>query len=219
MADLTDAYSALQKADAAGDTAGAKQLADYIRAGGVSGPSPLDSGPPVAGTASTQEAAPQQSPNALGPWASALVRPIIKGVSALPMMAAETGVEMRNLVTNVSNGVYPTLADFNPFAKTGGTPSPYERPMPQFDRALDYYTQAPQGFFPKAAEAISTGLVGAGLPSPTVAGAPASFVADSQQALRDASLQNAQRAGYVVPPSANNPSFWNRVLEGIAGKA
>lgn len=34
MADLTEVYSALQKADAAGDTAGAKQLADYIRAQG-----------------------------------------------------------------------------------------------------------------------------------------------------------------------------------------
>jgi len=32
MADLSQAYAALQKADAAGDTAGAKQLADYIRA-------------------------------------------------------------------------------------------------------------------------------------------------------------------------------------------
>lgn len=32
MADLTEVYAALQKADAAGDTAGAKQLADYIRA-------------------------------------------------------------------------------------------------------------------------------------------------------------------------------------------
>lgn len=31
MADLTEVYAALQKADAAGDTAGAKQLADYIR--------------------------------------------------------------------------------------------------------------------------------------------------------------------------------------------
>lgn len=31
MTDLTDAYSALQKADAAGDSEGAKQLADYIR--------------------------------------------------------------------------------------------------------------------------------------------------------------------------------------------
>lgn len=34
MADLTDVYAALQKADAAGDTAGAKQLADYIRTQG-----------------------------------------------------------------------------------------------------------------------------------------------------------------------------------------
>ena len=36
MADLTEVYSALQKADAAGDTAGAKQLADYIRSQTVS---------------------------------------------------------------------------------------------------------------------------------------------------------------------------------------
>jgi hypothetical protein len=34
-ADLTEVYAALQKADAAGDTAGAKQLADYIRSQGT----------------------------------------------------------------------------------------------------------------------------------------------------------------------------------------
>src|SRR6185312_464000 len=35
MADLTEVYTALQKADAAGDTVGAKQLADYIRSQGT----------------------------------------------------------------------------------------------------------------------------------------------------------------------------------------
>lgn len=38
MADLTEVYAALQKADAAGDTAGAKQLADYIRSQSSSTP-------------------------------------------------------------------------------------------------------------------------------------------------------------------------------------
>src|SRR6185437_6226932 len=136
MADLTDAYSALQKADAAGDTAGAKQLADYIRAGGGSGPSPLDPIAPVQGGAQEQEGGPQQSPNALGPWASSIVRPLAKGVAALPLMAMDAGVGTRNLVENLSNGVTPTLADFNPFAKTGGTPQPYELPSSMFNRAL-----------------------------------------------------------------------------------
>lgn len=51
MADLTEVYAALQKADAAGDTAGAKQLADYIRAqpANQSVPAPVaeDPGPNV----------------------------------------------------------------------------------------------------------------------------------------------------------------------------
>lgn len=52
MTDLTDVYAALQKADAAGDTAGAKQLADYIRTqSGGSGRSYdyTDSGPVPSG--------------------------------------------------------------------------------------------------------------------------------------------------------------------------
>ena len=46
MADLTDVYAALQKADAAGDAAGAKQLADYIRTQGAStdAAAPTDAG-------------------------------------------------------------------------------------------------------------------------------------------------------------------------------
>ena len=38
MADLTDVYAALQKADAAGDTEGAKKLADYIRTQSAAAP-------------------------------------------------------------------------------------------------------------------------------------------------------------------------------------
>lgn len=42
---------------------------------------------------------------------------------------------------------------------------------------------------------------------------------ESQNAVRDATLKAAQEAGYVVPPSAVNPSWVNKRLESIAGKA
>lgn len=45
MADLAPVYAALQKADAAGDSAGAKQLADYIRSQATSAPRSFDSTP------------------------------------------------------------------------------------------------------------------------------------------------------------------------------
>lgn len=57
MADLTDAYTALQKADAAGDTDGATQLAAYIKSQSASPPvksSPID---PTEGNSIWQNAA------------------------------------------------------------------------------------------------------------------------------------------------------------------
>lgn len=38
-------------------------------------------------------------------------------------------------------------------------------------------------------------------------------------AVRDATLKEAQAAGYVVPPSTTNPTVTNRVIEGVSGKA
>ena len=45
MADLTDVYAALKKADAAGDTEGAKQLADYIRTQSAAAPETVAEAP------------------------------------------------------------------------------------------------------------------------------------------------------------------------------
>lgn len=191
-ADLTDVYSALQQADAAGDTASAQQLADYIR------------GQTPATTTQTQ-AAPTQSPNALGPVASAAVRPIAKGLAAFPLMAMDAGVASRNLLGNAYNSV------------TGNAPTPnYELPSSIFSKALDYYTQPPQGAIGKIPEFVSSSLVGGALPGPT---GPTSDFVPPQQTLANSALTSAQGKGYVVPPSANNPSFMNRLLEGIAGKA
>jgi len=43
--------------------------------------------------------------------------------------------------------------------------------------------------------------------------------AKADQAVKSATLNSAQKAGYVVPPSSARPSVTNRVVESIAGKA
>ena len=43
--------------------------------------------------------------------------------------------------------------------------------------------------------------------------------AEAQNAVRDATLKEARRVGYVVPPSTTNPTALNRAVEGISGKA
>jgi hypothetical protein len=43
--------------------------------------------------------------------------------------------------------------------------------------------------------------------------------AEAQNAVRDATLKEARKVGYVVPPSSSNPTALNRAVEGISGKA
>jgi len=53
-----------------------------------------------------------------------------------------------------------------------------------------------------------------------LAAKPAAAAADkSRNAVRDATFKAAQDEGYVVPPSAVNPSWINKRLESVAGKA
>lgn len=136
----------------------------------------------------THSARPQQGGYGLSDFlkdfGSAAVRPIVKGVTALPLMAMDAGVATRNLASNLSNGIMPTWADFNPFAKTGGSPQPYELPSQTFNKALDTYTRAPTGVG-KGAEFVSTVLAGSGLPGPqVVSNVPKNFVPMSQDVLR-----------------------------------
>lgn len=49
--------------------------------------------------------------------------------------------------------------------------------------------------------------------------ATAAATAKDLNAVRDATLKEAQSAGYVVPPSTTNPTVTNRVIEGVSGKA
>lgn len=95
-----------------------------------------------------------QQDKALGPWASAVVRPLAKGVAALPLMAMDAGVAARNLLTQEN----------------------YEHPSKMFNRALDSYTTTPEGIG-KGAEFVSSVLAGAkAVPNPSAAvQAPAAF--------------------------------------------
>jgi hypothetical protein len=197
-------------------------------------PNPLDALPPPA-------AAPAAAPYSFGQFlkeaGSELIRAPVKAISGIPLMAMDTGVGIRNLVTNISEGHYPKLNDFNPFPNTGPkSPTPYEMPSTTFNRTLDQYTVAPTGFLGKGSEFVSTAMLGSQLPAPqgvgTVQGAvkstfggtseasglaPANF-APAADMLKRQVLEKSQNAGYVVPPSTGNPSFMNRLLEGVSGK-
>ena len=147
-------------------------------------------------------------------------RGIVNGVTALPLMAMDAGVGTRNLVTNLSRGIYPKLNDFNPLPNTGPkSPTDYELPSATFNRSL---TQAgvpePQTTGDKAAQMLVSGMTAGRLPAPQAATqAPANFL-NGAQALKNATLQAAQKEGLVVPPSMANPTLGNRIMGGIAGK-
>lgn len=150
--------------------------------------------------------------------ASAVARPIAQGVAALPLMVMDAGVAARNLI----QGAYernraPTLSEL----VTGKRPfQPYELPSAMFQQSLDSVTRPPDSPVGRGAEMVSSMIAGARMPmpTPTVANAAPAGFRGAQQGMREEVLRQANAAGYVVPPSSVNPSFGNRLLEGLAGK-
>lgn len=127
--------------------------------------------------------------------------PIMRGawdaVSAVPGLIADAGVGIRNAVTG----------------------SNYDLPSQESEKSLD--TVLPMPTTPGARELrFGTSLLaGAKLPVPQAANqAPEGFVKPSYDAVRQATLQNSQKAGYVVPPSTTNPTYGNKILESLGGK-
>jgi hypothetical protein len=161
------------------------------------------------------------------------MRPVIKGISGLPGMMADAGVSLRNVTESATNQYAPKVAEMIYAANRklagnsdvaaavlpgGPSTTPYEGLTPQFNRSIDATYAPPSGPVGKAAEFVSSTLVGSRLPAPEISNpAPNGFIPPAQ-ALRNTTLESAQREGYVVPPSSNNPSATNRILEGIAGK-
>lgn len=168
-----------------------------------------------------------QEEKALGPWASAVVRPLVKGVSALPLLAADVGVGARNFATMMANP-QPGASAWETF--TGEKPStatPTELPSQTFNKALDQFTTTPEGVG-KGAEFISSALAGGagGAPSAAVQ-APAGFARALPQAAaktgtdeflaRGIPLTMGQRGGKVLKAAEDFAS--NVPLVGGAIKA
>lgn len=149
------------------------------------------------------EAQPQQ-PSEWAPasLASSIIRPIVKGVAGLPLMAMDAGVAARNVGGNAVNAVLGRPA----------TPD-YTLPSEMFNQSIDRVTRAPTSTAGKVSEGISSMVVGAALPGPSMKKRPEAIPTVRQQ-----TLAASQKEGYVVPPSTTNPSMVNRLLEGTAGK-
>lgn len=115
MADLTDAYSALQAADAAGNAADAKQLADYIRSQGDS-----------------QSAAPTEQPTDIGRQVALTGRAAAQGVvgaltlpSTLMTAAANTPAYLANKLLGTNYPYRKSLAEgFSDVMTKAGAPVP-----------------------------------------------------------------------------------------------
>ena len=138
-----------------------------------------------------------KEPSAAAQWGSALVRPLAKGVAALPLMAMDAGVAARNIAGDVANKV------------TGRPATPdYTLPSEMFNQALDAYTVAPTGIG-KAAEFVSSSLVGGKLGVPEVPAVPKA-VAPAVAAARE--------QGYVVPPTQAGGGLLSKIAEGVSGK-
>jgi len=150
-------------------------------------------------------------------YGSAAVRPIVKAITGLPGMAADATTTLGNLATGHINWNNASLG--HPLSWLGQADSgAMQLPSTATNQLLDKYTRAPTNRVGKGAEIVSSMLAGSQIPMPQIgAQAPAGFTA-SQPLMKQAALQAAQEQGYVVAPSAGNPSFMNRLLGGIAGK-
>lgn len=125
-------------------------------------------------------------------FGSAAVRPLAKGVAALPLMAMDAGVATRNLIEGRDkSGQYP-----------------YELPSKTFNTALDSVTRKPEGVG-KIAEEVSSAVVG-GKIVPKIPEGAGNVLAPE--------VVKARQAGYVLPISKANPTLLNKAIEGMSGK-
>lgn len=138
------------------------------------------------------------SPSAYGRSAALIGRAAVEGVTALPLMAMDAGVGIRNLITG----------------------SNYDAPSKLFNDSLNQLgVPQPHGLVERAGSFLVSAATGSRVPAPEAANqAPKNFVPPSDTPVRDAALAAAQNEGYVVPPATTNPSGINRALETVGGK-
>jgi hypothetical protein len=127
-----------------------------------------------------------------------LVRGGIKAITAIPGLAADAGVGLRNVATG----------------------SNYELPTRSMERSLDQYLPLPGTPGDKTLEFMTSVLGGAKVPvAPSVKNpAPANFVKPGQDLVRQETLRRGRDLGLVVPPSTTNPNKLTTALESLGGK-
>lgn len=138
-------------------------------------------------------------------------RTILNTFAGPPLAAMDAGVAGRNLIEQNLRG--KQLSDLIAPQQQQG----YELPSQTFNRGLNEYGVPQfQGPIEKGGDILGQVLLGSKMPAPSAAQqAPAAF---NPQTMRQIALANAQKEGYVVPPSTVNPSMGNKVLESIGGK-
>lgn len=170
------------------------------------------------------ESAPQVGPpSAVKQGVSAVVRPIVKGVAGLPLMAMDAGVAARNVAGNAINAV------------TGRPATPdYQLPSQMFNESLDSLTVKPDSATGRVAEDLSSMLVGVAVPGPkgysrskapdvgktnpdSVVSVPANFRGDtSAMSGKQQLAERAVNKGFQVNPAEVNPTRGNRWLSAVA---
>lgn len=199
MATRDEIYTAIRNADKAGDAQSVQKLGAY-----------LQTLPPDAPAAKPAAKQPEQSfgEKALEvakDFGSAAVRPLAKGVAALPLMAMDAGVAARNLVTgNVDTSSAKSFL-FGSAKNTGAA----ELPSQMFNEQLDQYTRKPTTTAGKVAEEVSSAVVGGKIMPKIPQGAGKALAPE---------VLKARAAGYVLPPSKANPTLLNKIIEGTGGK-
>jgi hypothetical protein len=228
MADLAQLEAALVKADAAGNAEDARALATEIRrmrtqpqAAPKQEPSLLASHPLVA-TADTVAA--------LGSGAVAApvagLAGVVQGIKNMISPGMPAGDRVRQVQEALS---YQPRTEGGQ-AATGAIAAPFEALAGVADTAGGAVTDATG--LPAAGAAVNTAIQavpaliagpgGRAAVGPVNARAARiqaeAAAARSRNAPRDQTLAAGQAEGYVVPPSAVNPSFVNRRIESLAGK-
>lgn len=138
-------------------------------------------------------------------------RTILNTVTSLPLAAMDAGVGVRNFIDEKMRP--KQLSDLIAPQQHQG----YELPSQTWNKALnDYGVPQHTGILEKGGDIVGQMLLGSKMPAPQIANsAPAGF---NPQTMKQVALANAQKEGYVVPPSTVNPSVTNKVLESIGGK-
>ena len=149
---------------------------------------PQEVAPP---TPAPPPAQPAPTGGKLGPWLSAVVRPIVKGATSLASLPADALVGTTNGIYSYLHGSKPSLNDINPFAQTD--PAQPQLPSQALNSVLDRYTTAPTGAG-KAAEFVSSVMAGSRMPMPFQGGAlPPGIQATAKEAQEASSLTSAQQ--------------------------